>query len=66
MQTTNHSLAPFIILTNHAPPISSPNQPLAFHANVGSQLYTFPNPLDNAHVKLFLYSILLAPTITYD
>jgi len=66
MQTTNHSLVPSTILTNHAPPISSPYQPLAFHANVGSQLYIFPNPFDNAHVESFPYFILFALTIAHD
>jgi hypothetical protein len=61
MQTTHFSLVPLPILTNHTTPISSLYWPLAFHVNVGPQPYTFPNPLDHAHVGPFPISIL--PTL---
>jgi hypothetical protein len=66
MQITNYPLAPLTIITNHAPPISSPYWSLTFHANVGSQPYTFPNLLDNALVGPFPPSTFLAPTIAHD
>ncbi len=50
----------------HAPPINSPYQPPALHANEGSQLYIFPNLLDNAHVKHFPLSTLSTPIIVHD
>jgi hypothetical protein len=66
MQITNYPLTPLTIITNHGPPTSSSYWSLTFHANVGSQPYTFPNPLDNAFVGPFPPSTFLAPTIAHD
>jgi hypothetical protein len=66
MQTINHPLITLLILTNHTPPFNSPYQPLAFHVNVGSQLYTFPNPLDHAQLRHFLPLTLLVFTNGHD
>jgi hypothetical protein len=66
MQTMHFPLVPFPILTNHTTPISSPYWPLALHVNVGPRPYTFPNPLDHAHVGPFPISILPAPPIAHD
>ncbi len=66
MQTMDHPLVPPIFLTNHTPPTNSLYRPLAFYMNVGPQPYIFPNPFDNAHVKPFVPSILLAFTIVHD
>jgi len=57
MQTINHPLVTPLILTNHTPPFSSPYQSLALHVNVGSQLYTFPNPFDHAQLKHFPFPL---------
>jgi hypothetical protein len=61
MQITNYPLAPLTIITNHASPTSSPYWSLTFHANVGSQPYTFPNPFDNALVGPFSPFHLFSP-----
>jgi hypothetical protein len=63
---TNHPLVTPPILTNHTPPISSPYQPQILHVNVGSQLYTFPNPLNHAQLKHFPPPILLVLTIGHN
>jgi len=65
-QTMNHSLVIPSILINHTPPISSPYCPPTLRVNVGPQPYTFPNPLDHAHVKHFPFPILLVLTIGHD
>jgi len=66
MQTTNHPLVTFLILTNHTPLISAPYQPPTFHVNEGSQLYTFPNPLDHAQLGHFPLPIILVPTVSLN
>jgi len=66
MQITNYPPAPRTIITNHAPPTSSSYWSLTFHVNVGSQPYTFPNPLHNALVGPFPPSTFLAFTIAND
>jgi hypothetical protein len=66
MQTTNHTLVPLPVITNHTPPINSPYQPQAFCVNVGPQLHAFPNPLNHAQVGPFplpLYQPLQLPMI---
>jgi hypothetical protein len=65
MQTTNHPLITFLILTNHTPPICSPYQPPILHVNMGSQPYIFPNPLDHVQLRHFPPPTLLIPTIGY-
>jgi hypothetical protein len=57
MQTIIHPLVTPLILTNHTPPISSPYQPLTLCVNVGSQPYTFPNPLNHAQLQLFAFPL---------
>ncbi len=66
MQTTNHPLITLLILINHTPSISSPYQPLTLHMNVGSQPYTFPNPLDHAQLGHFSPPTLMIPIIGHD
>jgi hypothetical protein len=66
MQTTHHPLTPHTILTNHAPPTSSPYQTLALRVNVEPQPNIFPIPLNNACVRPFPSSILSTPIIAHD
>jgi len=66
MQTMHFPLIPPPILTNHTPPISSLYQPPTLCVNVKPQPYTFPNPLDHAHVRPFPLSTLLAPLYTWS
>jgi hypothetical protein len=61
MQTTNHPLITLPIPTNHTPPTSSPYHPPTFHVNVGSQPYTFPNPLHHAQLGHFFPSHSIGP-----
>ncbi len=62
----HHKLTPHTILTNHTPPISFPYQPLALCVNVKPQPNNFPIPLNNAHVKPFPPSTLLALIVAHD
>jgi hypothetical protein len=66
MQNRNHSLFTPPIPTNHTPPTNSPYQPQAFHVNVGSQPYTFPNPFNHVQLGHFSPPTLLVPTIGHD
>jgi hypothetical protein len=66
MQIMHLPLVPPCILTNHTPPTNSPYRPLAFRMNARPQPYTFPNPLDHAHVGPFPPSTLPTPPITHD
>jgi hypothetical protein len=66
MQTMHLPLIPPPILTNHTPPTSSFNLPLAFWVNVGPQPYIFPNPLHHGHVRPFPLSILQTPPVAQD
>ncbi len=66
MQTTNHPLITFLILTYHTPPIRAPYQPPTLHVNEGSQLYTFPNPFHHAQLRQFSLLTLLVPTNDFD
>ncbi len=65
-QTTNHPLNTRLNLTNHTPLINASYQPLTLYVNEGSQPYTFPNPLDHAHLGHFPLPTLLIPTIGLD
>jgi hypothetical protein len=51
---------------HHTPPTSSPYQPLALCVNVKPQPNTFLIPLNNAHVKPFPPSTLLALIVAHD
>jgi hypothetical protein len=66
MQIMHLPLVPPPILSNHTPLTSFFYQPPALCVNVKTQPYTFPNPLDHAHVRPFPLSILLAPLVTHD
>jgi hypothetical protein len=66
MQTMHFPLIPPPILTNHTPSTSSYFQPPALRMNVGPQLYTFPNPLNHAHVRPFPLSTLPTLPIAHD
>jgi hypothetical protein len=57
-------LVPPPILTNQTPPVSSFYQPLTLCVNVRPQPYTFPNPLNYAHVGPFPPSTL--PIVAHD
>jgi hypothetical protein len=65
-QITNHPLVTPPILTNHITPTNSPYQAPTLHVNVGSQPYTFPNPLDHAQLRHFPPPILLVPIVGHD
>ncbi len=54
------------ILRNHTPPISSPYRSPTLCVNVRPKPYTFPNPLDHAHVRPFPPSTLLVPLVAHD
>jgi hypothetical protein len=66
MQTTHHPPTPHTILTNYAPPINSHYQPPTFCVNVNPQPNIFSIPLNNAHIRPFPPSILLAPIVAHD
>jgi hypothetical protein len=66
MQIMHLPLVPPCILTNHTPPINSPYQPLTFRMNATPQPYTFPNPLNHAHVGPFPLSTLPTPQVRHD
>jgi hypothetical protein len=66
LQTTHHPLTPHTILIDHAPPTSSPYQPPTLCVNVKPQPNTFSIPLNNAQVRPFPPSILLAPIVAHD
>ncbi len=66
MQTINHPLVTLLILTNNTPPTSAPYQSPNFHANVGSQSYTFSNPFDHAQLRHSPPLTLLVPIVGHD
>jgi hypothetical protein len=66
MHTINHPLITPLIPTSYTPPTSSPSQPLAFHVNLGSQPYTFPNPFNHAQLEHFPPPTLLVLIVDHD
>jgi hypothetical protein len=62
MRITNHSLISPLIPTNHTSPTRAP----ALCVNMGSQPYTFPNPLNHAQLGHFSLFILFVPIVGHD
>lgn len=53
MHISHHLFLPPITLITQVSPMNSPYQPPALHANLRSQPYTFPIPINNTHVWPF-------------
>jgi hypothetical protein len=65
-QTITTQLVTPPILTNHTPPTNFLYKPPTFCVNMRSQFYTFPNPLDHAHLWHLSPLIILVHTIGHD